>query len=60
MRPLRNERVTIGEGAAAFDLAGVEDHRSGLYSRGPGFWGPPGRIFAPAEITELVIRRQVR
>jgi len=36
MRVLRNERVTIGEGAAAFDLAGVEDHRSGLYSRGPG------------------------
>jgi len=36
MRPLRNERVTLGEGEAAFDLAGVEDHRSGLYSRGPG------------------------
>jgi len=36
MRPLRNERVTIGQGEAAFDLAGVEDHRSGLYSRGPG------------------------
>ena len=137
MRPLRNERVVIGEGAAAFDLAGVEDHRSGLYSRGPGedlsaalddrdpsravillahdpstfrearrrdidlqisghthdgqiwpftyivravipwaaglyrdgaaqcfvsrgtgFWGPPIRILAPAEISELIIRRE--
>jgi predicted MPP superfamily phosphohydrolase len=36
MRVLRNERVTIGEGPAAFELAGVEDHRSRLYSRGPG------------------------
>jgi hypothetical protein len=25
-------------------------------SRGTGFWGPPMRLFAPAEITELVIR----
>jgi len=136
MRPLRNERVAIGAGDAAFDLAGVEDHRSGLYSRGPGedlaaaldgrdperavvllahdpstfraarrrgvdlqisghthdgqiwpftyvvravipwvaglyrdndaccfvsrgtgFWGPPLRLFAPAEISELVLRR---
>jgi len=135
MRVLRNEHVTIGQGDTAFDLAGVEDHRSGLYSRGPGedlpaalagrdptrpvvllahdpstfraarhagvdlqisghthggqiwpfvylvravipwvaglyrdgdahcfvsrgtgFWGPPIRIFAPAEITELVLR----
>ncbi len=30
---------------------------SQLYvSRGTGFWGPPMRLFAPAEITELVIR----
>jgi hypothetical protein len=36
LRVLRNERVTLGEGASAFDLAGVEDHRSRLYSRGPG------------------------
>lgn len=36
MRVLRNEHVTLGEGAAAFDLAGVEDHRSGSYSRGAG------------------------
>jgi predicted MPP superfamily phosphohydrolase len=135
MRVLRNERVTLGQGAAAFDLAGVEDHRSALYSRGPGedlpaalagrdperalvllahdpstfreasrlgvdlqisghthggqiwpfgyvvravipwvaglyeangsrcwvsrgtgFWGPPIRLFSPAEITELVLR----
>jgi predicted MPP superfamily phosphohydrolase len=36
-------------------------HRVGasqLYvSRGSGFWGPPMRLFAPAEITELVLRR---
>jgi predicted MPP superfamily phosphohydrolase len=36
-------------------------HRLGasqLYvSRGSGFWGPPMRLFAPAEITELVLRR---
>jgi predicted MPP superfamily phosphohydrolase len=25
-------------------------------SRGTGFWGPPMRLFAPAEITELVLR----
>lgn len=135
MHPLRNERTTIGEGDAAFELAGVEDHRSGMYSRGPGedldaaldgrdptralvllahdpstfraarrrgidlqisghthdgqiwpftwvvravipwvaglyrdgeaacfvsrgtgFWGPPLRLFAPAEISELVLR----
>jgi predicted MPP superfamily phosphohydrolase len=30
--------------------------RSQLYvSRGTGFWGPPVRVLAPAEITELVI-----
>jgi predicted MPP superfamily phosphohydrolase len=36
-------------------------HRVGasqLYvSRGSGFWGPPMRLFAPAEITEIVLRR---
>jgi len=32
MRPLRNARVTIGQGAAAFDLAGVEDHHAHLVS----------------------------
>lgn len=35
-------------------------HREGeaqLYvSRGTGFWGPPLRLFAPAEITEIVVR----
>lgn len=133
-RALRNERVTIGEGAARFELAGVDDqrgdwlhgspcdvpralagrdpalplvllahdpttfaeasqhgvdlqlsghthggqiwpfryfvrlavrwveglHRSGgslLYvSRGTGFWGPPLRLLAPAEITEITLR----
>jgi uncharacterized protein len=30
---------------------------SALYvSRGSGFWGPPIRLFAPAEITELTLR----
>jgi predicted MPP superfamily phosphohydrolase len=37
-------------------------HRTGdslLYvSRGTGFWGPPMRLGAPAEITELVLRRR--
>lgn len=31
--------------------------RSALYvSRGTGFWGPPMRLGAPAEVTELVLR----
>ena len=137
LRVLANERVTIGEGADAFDLAGVDDHSAarfgglgaeealsralanrdatrelvllahqprqftdairhgvglqlsghthggqiwpftflvalsqpfvaGLHrrgdsqiyvSRGTGFWGPPMRLGAPAEITHLVLRR---
>jgi len=135
MRPLRNERVTLGKGEASFDLVGVDDHhgrfiggggedldaalsgrdesrptvllahdpstfraarragvdlqisghthggqlwpfhylvrlvipwvagahrdgRSQLYvSRGTGFWGPPMRLFAPAELTEITLRR---
>jgi hypothetical protein len=33
-------------------------NNSRLYvSRGTGFWGPPMRVFAPAEITEIVIRQ---
>jgi hypothetical protein len=137
LRVLRNERVVIGQGDAAFDLAGVDDHRgdwvrgstedleaalagrdparpvvllahdpstfrraarlgvdlqlsghthggqiwpfhhlvrlavpfvaglhrrgaSQLYvSRGSGFWGPPLRLFAPAEIGEIVLRAAV-
>jgi len=135
MRPLVNERVTLGEGEAAFDLAGVDDahahllgggfgedldaalagrdpdrpvvllaHDPGTFrraagrgvdlqlsghthggqiwpfslvvravvpfvagrytrgasqlyvSRGTGFWGPPMRLLAPAEITEIALR----
>ncbi|MFD5375530.1 metallophosphoesterase [Streptomyces griseoincarnatus] len=40
-------------------LAGLSHHgaRTVLYtSRGTGFWGPPFRIFAPSEITLLVLR----
>ncbi|MFJ8023627.1 metallophosphoesterase [Streptomyces sp. NPDC096311] len=40
-------------------LAGLSRHgtRTLLYtSRGTGFWGPPFRIFAPSEITLLVLR----
>ncbi|MFB9524843.1 metallophosphoesterase [Streptomyces cremeus] len=40
-------------------LAGLTRHgdRTLLYtSRGTGFWGPPFRIFAPSEITLLVLR----
>jgi len=133
-RALRNERVTIGSGAARFELAGVDDQRGdwlhgspcdvaralagrdpavpvvllahdpttfaeasqmgvdlqlsghthggqiwpfrylvrlavrwveGLHerdgcllyvSRGTGFWGPPLRLLAPAEITEITLR----
>ena len=134
MRPLRNECVTIEVRGAAFDLAGVDDHRGGYFdglredlpralhgrnteralvllahdpstfkrasatdvdlqlsghthggqiwpfaalvrlvipfvagvyerngsrlyvSRGTGFWGPPMRLGAPAEITEHILR----
>jgi predicted MPP superfamily phosphohydrolase len=138
VRCLRNERVSIGDGEASFDLAGVDDHsgaRSGeeghgedldkalenldpsrevvllahqpksvfaaarfgvglqisghthggqiwpfsylvrlqqpfiaglhrhagtqIYvSRGTGYWGPPMRLGAPAEITQLILTRQ--
>ncbi|MFF8926468.1 metallophosphoesterase [Streptomyces longwoodensis] len=40
-------------------LAGLSHHgaRTVLYtSRGTGFWGPPFRVFAPSEITLLVLR----
>jgi uncharacterized protein len=41
-------------------LQGLSRHggRTQLYtSRGTGFWGPPFRVFAPAEITLLTLRR---
>jgi predicted MPP superfamily phosphohydrolase len=35
--------------------------RAQLYvSRGTGFWGPPLRLFAPAEITEITVRCKSR
>ncbi|NEC67136.1 metallophosphoesterase [Streptomyces sp. SID9727] len=40
-------------------VAGLSSHgdRTQLYtSRGTGFWGPPFRVFAPSEITLLVLR----
>ncbi|MEV7374537.1 metallophosphoesterase [Streptomyces sp. NPDC090301] len=40
-------------------VAGISRHgdRTLLYtSRGTGFWGPPFRVFAPSEITLLVLR----
>jgi hypothetical protein len=40
-------------------LAGLSQHgeRTSLYtSRGSGFWGPPFRIFAPSEISLLILR----
>lgn len=40
-------------------VAGLSHHgtRTLLYtSRGTGFWGPPFRVFAPSEITLLVLR----
>ncbi|NJP64716.1 metallophosphoesterase [Streptomyces spiramenti] len=40
-------------------VAGLSRHgaRTHLYtSRGTGFWGPPFRVFAPSEITLLVLR----
>jgi predicted MPP superfamily phosphohydrolase len=137
LRPLRNQRVTIGTGDASFELAGVEDHHAHLVSpsyrsdlgaaladrdparplvllahdpltfkeaatmgvdlqlsghthggqiwpfryivrlstpfvsgyfrrgtsqlyvsRGTGFWGPPLRVFSPAEIVEITIVSQ--
>jgi uncharacterized protein len=36
VRVLRNERVTIGEGAASFDLAGVDDHTGGQFEKDHG------------------------
>lgn len=44
-------------------LSGLSHHgtRTLLYtSRGTGFWGPPFRIFAPSEITLLVLRSPQR
>ncbi|WP_432165485.1 metallophosphoesterase [Streptomyces sp. bgisy031] len=44
-------------------LAGLSRHgdRTLLYtSRGTGFWGPPFRIFAPSEITLIVLRSPQR
>ncbi|MBC7299974.1 MAG: metallophosphoesterase [Nocardia sp.] len=42
-------------------VSGLSNHANNtqLYtSRGTGFWGPPMRVFAPSEITVLVLRPQ--
>ena len=36
IRVLRNERVVLARGAAAFDLAGIDDHSAAGYGRGHG------------------------
>ncbi|MBS1119230.1 MAG: metallophosphoesterase [Deltaproteobacteria bacterium] len=36
IRVLRNERVAITRGEAAFDLAGIDDHEAASYARGHG------------------------
>ncbi len=36
IRVLRNEHVSIGEGAASFDLAGVDDHTGGQFDKEHG------------------------
>ncbi|HEY2407575.1 MAG TPA: metallophosphoesterase [Polyangiaceae bacterium] len=36
VRVLRNERVSIGEPGASFDLAGVDDHSAARFGRGHG------------------------
>ena len=43
-------------------LAGLyRENGTTLYvSRGTGFWGPPMRVGAPAEITEIVLRSKQR
>jgi len=47
-------RLAIPFVAGRFRRNGAE-----LYvSRGTGFWGPPMRLLAPAEITEIVLRRR--
>jgi predicted MPP superfamily phosphohydrolase len=35
IRVLRNERVTVGEGAAALDIAGIDDHSAGRLGGAP-------------------------
>jgi predicted MPP superfamily phosphohydrolase len=45
-------RLVIPHVAGHFRKRGAQ-----LYvSRGTGFWGPPMRLFAPAELTEIVVR----
>ena len=47
-------RLAVPFVAGRYRLGGSE-----LYvSRGSGFWGPPMRLLAPSEITEIVLRRE--
>jgi predicted MPP superfamily phosphohydrolase len=37
IRVLRNERISIGDGAASFDLAGLDDWHAGRFGNGHGY-----------------------
>lgn len=42
-------------------LSGLHSYQDGRYiyiSRGTGFWGPPIRVLAPSEITELILSQE--
>lgn len=53
MRPLRNERVEIRANGAAFDLAGVDDHRGYLF--GPGHGEDVARAFAGRDPVRAIV-----
>ncbi|MTD16837.1 metallophosphoesterase [Nakamurella sp. YIM 132087] len=48
--------IVRAEQKALQGLSRVSDRTQLYVSRGTGFWGPPFRVFAPSEITVLVLR----